>query len=160
MKIVLVLLGFVVLVLVIIVYGNRNNSPDSKVTTQSETLVSKVTINSATFKVTLSNTPEKQIKGLSGVTSLPEGHGMLFVFDKPGNNSFWMHGMKFPLDIIFILDDRVVGVYENLPPADDRELNPPQWGGDVISDRALEINAGMVKKFNIKVGDKVSFQIK
>jgi uncharacterized protein len=121
---------------------------------------STVTINSATFRVLFARSAEEQRLGLGGRVSLPEGEGMLFVFDKPSYYSFWMRGMKFPLDIIFILDGKVVGVFENLPPAADTDRSPPTWGSKLVSDRVLEINAGLVKKYNIRIGDTVGYKIK
>jgi uncharacterized membrane protein (UPF0127 family) len=68
-----------------------------------------------TFKIELARTPEEQQKGLSNRASLPEDHGMLFLFDKPAPYGFWMKEMRFPLDIIFIKNKTVVTVDENLP---------------------------------------------
>ncbi len=121
---------------------------------------STVTINSAVFKVEIANTPEEKTKGLGYRVSLPHNQGMVFVFDNPGHYSFWMRHMRFPLDIIFILNDKVVGVYENLPPAAPTETSPPTSGGELLSDHVLEINAGLARKYNIQVGDSVVYNIK
>lgn len=117
--------------------------------------MSKVTINSATFKVLLARTPSEQQKGLGYRESLPTDVGMLFLFPDSSLHSFWMHGMKFPLDIIFILKNKVVAVYEDLPPLPDKAQNPLLYGSDVLSDTVLEINSGLSKKYNIKPGDKI-----
>ena len=61
----------------------------------------------------------EQINGLSGVGKLCRDCGMLFVFGKPKIQSFWMYGMKFPLDFVFIRDSRVVEVVENVQVNDD-----------------------------------------
>jgi uncharacterized membrane protein (UPF0127 family) len=92
-------------------------------------------------------------RGLSGREMLPENNGMLFVFDTPGRYGFWMYGMKFPLDIIWI-DERLRVVYfvENAQPCVNicETYEPPE---DALY--VLEVNAGFVKKYGLKVGDVV-----
>jgi uncharacterized membrane protein (UPF0127 family) len=92
-------------------------------------------------------------RGLSGREMLPENSGMLFVFDTPGRYGFWMYGMKFPLDIIWI-DERLRVVYfvENAQPCVNicETYEPP---ADALY--VLEVNAGFVKKYGLKVGDVV-----
>ena len=153
MKSAYILIGFIVLLFAITLYTlfqKNNPKPYS----------STVDINSTVFNVENANTPEKRNHGLSGRDRLLDTQGMFFVFDIPGHYNFWMKEMKFPLDIIFILNNNVVGVYENLQPARDADQNPPMWGGNLLSDRVLEINAGLAKKYNIKVGDRVDYNIK
>lgn len=108
----------------------------------------------------LARTPKEQTLGLSGRGSLAKDTGMFFLFDKPSYYSFWMRNVKFPLDIIFILNDKVVAVYENLPPAAAADANPPLYGSDVVANRVLEINAGEASKKNITVGDNVITELK
>ncbi len=158
MKFFLILLFIFALILAIAGFRNSQNTVAQKVSDSSAGLHT-VTINSATFSVKLVITPEEQRVGLGGATHMPSNEGMLFLYDKPIYSSFWMRGMKFPLDIIFILDDKVVGVFENLPPAEDTDTNPPSWGRNLLSDRVLEINAGLSRKYGIKVGDRVDYSL-
>lgn len=118
-----------------------------------------VTINSTTFRVEIAKTQKERVEGLSGREGLPANTGMLFQFENPSYYSFWMRGMKFPLDIIYILDDKVVAVFEDLPPASPNDDNPIQYGSNIIADSVLEINAGEAKKNNIKVGDTAIIKI-
>lgn len=148
MKKITIILGIILLIFVAIITFQVNKSATSI-----------ITINSASFQVELARTQKEQVRGLSGRESLPKDTGMLFLFDKPLYHSFWMRGMKFPLDIIFILNDKVMAVYENLPPASEA-INPPIYGSEVIADKVLEINAGEAGKNNIKIGNTVFFEIK
>jgi uncharacterized membrane protein (UPF0127 family) len=158
MKFFLILLVIFGFLLVFVGFRNSQNSGTPGVAVPSPTPPS-VTINSVTFAVRLAVTPDEQRVGLGGVTNMEEDEGMLFLYDKPLYSSFWMRGMKIPLDIIFILDDKVVGVFENLPPAADEDVNPPTWGGNLLSNRVLEVNAGLAEKYDIKVGDKVIIKL-
>lgn len=95
---------------------------------------------------------DKQI-GLSKYKSLPKNQGMLFVFDKKGMYSFWMKDMKFPLDIIFIRDNKIVTIYQNLP-INNLAIHSPTE--DV--DKVLEINANLSKDYGFSVNDTVVFK--
>lgn len=105
--------------------------------------------------VEIVNTQAKMEKGLSGRSFLPEKQGMLFIFEKPDFYGFWMKGMEFGLDFIWILGDEVVEITENIKPEDfppPKSLIPTQK-----VDKVLEVNDGFAAKFKIKVGDKISF---
>jgi len=122
----------------------------------SKNLPSLMIINKHPIFIELARTEEERRQGLSGRESLVEDRGMLFIFSAPAVYTFWMNQMKFGLDFVFINGEEVVDLTENIPYPKDGE--PPQ---SVIAkhrfDKVLEINAGMVKKWKIKIGDKVIF---
>ncbi len=125
---------------------------------------SSVTINQQTFKVEVAHTPQELMKGLSDKPFLPQNQGMLFIFNKPGMYAFWMRGMKFPLDILFINGNKIVTIYENLPPAPFNIQNPTCediscYQPSEPVDKVLEINAGLVKKYDIKKGDGIKINL-
>ncbi|RJP44853.1 DUF192 domain-containing protein [Candidatus Parcubacteria bacterium] len=107
------------------------------------------------FEVELASRPMERARGLAGREGLARSAGMLFVFHSPGTHGFWMQGMNFPLDIVWIRGNRVVGFSENLePPKGEifpRSSYPP---GPV--DRVLEISAGLVSELGLAAGDPVS----
>ena len=85
---------------------------------------------------------------LAGYDSLPRGFGMLFDFDTLAYHSFWMRGMNFPLDVVFIQGDIVDSVVSHREPGDLRPMQPRE-----PVDRVLEVNAGEAE--GIHPGDKV-----
>lgn len=103
------------------------------------------------FSVEIADTVIAQARGLSGRDSLPENQGMLFLFSGSANRNFWMAGMKFPLDIIWINGDKIIGISENLPPA--TVVNAVIYSSPAPADKVLEVNAGLAEKLNIKIGD-------
>ncbi len=135
-------------------------TPAKHVTTSTTTTnaANTVTINNHTFKIETAKSSKEQQAGLSGRNSLPADHGMLFVFDKTDYYNFWMKNMKFPLDIIFIKDDKIISIEKNATPPSG-ESNPPiiKSGGDV--NKVLEINAGLSDKYNIKKGDNLEINL-
>ena len=67
-----------------------------------------------------------------------------------------MRNMKFPLDIIFIKDDTIVEILENLEPEGS---NPKEiYSSNQPVNSVLEINAGMSKQYDFKTGQKVIFK--
>ncbi len=112
-----------------------------------------VTINSQAFSVEIADTDELRLKGLSGRETLEEDHGMLFTFESPQRPGFWMNGVNFPLDVIWIHDDTVVDLDDNiLPPPPVRTVQSEE---DIT--KALEIPGGSIQKYGIEKGQKVDF---
>lgn len=113
-----------------------------------------VTINGHKLEVVVADSQEEQEIGLSETTSLPQNQGMIFLFKKPGFYSFWMKNMKLPIDIIYINDDQIVRIQNNVQPVKEQE-NPTIYTPTEPSDKVLEINAGLAQKYDFKKGDMV-----
>ena len=93
------------------------------------------------------------IKGLMYVKKpLYSRYGMLFDMGEK-YNSMWMKNTYIPLDVIFLDKNmNIIGYKENNQPHSLKSIsiNKP-------SKYVLEMNAGSVKKFNLKRGDKLYF---
>jgi len=121
-----------------------------------------VTIQGENFTVeVVSADKDKQI-GLSGRDYLPLSHGMLFLYDNKDKRSFWMKDMKFDIDLLWIADDKIVGIEENIP-APTLEMTDtdklPIYSSPQAVDKVLEFSAGIVSHHLIKVGDTINFDI-
>jgi uncharacterized protein len=105
-------------------------------------------------KVQLARTPEERQTGLMYRSKLETGTGMLFIFDQPEVQSFWMHNTLIPLDMIFIGGDlRVVGIIEKAEPL---TLTPRTVGEK--SQYVLEVEGGFSATYGIKKGSQVQFR--
>ncbi|MBI4425994.1 MAG: DUF192 domain-containing protein [Candidatus Kerfeldbacteria bacterium] len=93
--------------------------------------------------------------GLAGRESLPADAGMLFVFEQPGPHAFWMQGMRFPLDIIWINNGQVVDVALNVPVPDGV---PPLYTPEQFATSVLEVNAGFVAEHGITIGSPAAIE--
>jgi uncharacterized membrane protein (UPF0127 family) len=116
----------------------------------------QIRIGNAIFTVELATTTLEQARGLSFRENLADGSGMLFTFG-PGVQNFWMKDMNFPIDIIWIAGGRVVGFVQDARPQPEAHL----WELTVYAspngvDKVLEVNAGVVAKNGINVGDTVT----
>lgn len=116
-----------------------------------------VQIKEVQVPVELATTTQKINKGLSGREGLPGIRGMLFVFDKPSVYRFWMVNMRFPLDMIWIENGKVVSITENIP-NDFESVGPKFYTPSAPVRFVLEVNAGFAKKNNLSVGDTVIFK--
>lgn len=97
-------------------------------------------------------------KGLMYRASMPENHGMLFIFPNPRVLRFWMKNTLIPLDMIFLNHHRIVAIIPNIPPC-PTETNPcPSYGPDTLADEVIELNAGVAKKMTIISGDVIMFK--
>ena len=103
------------------------------------------------------DTPALRMRGLSGRPSLAPDEGMLFLFDTPQIQSFWMKGMRFPIDILWIRDGRIVGITPDVPiPKSPSQL--PQFPSPVPCDVVLELRAGVAKRWGLRVGHAVRLE--
>lgn len=115
-----------------------------------------VKVGDTDFIAFVADTDLRKAQGLSGHAPLGEREGMIFEFGLPTESPFWMQGMLFPLDFIWISRGEVVGVTENALPMSETGFmlyRPPMF-----VDRVLEVNAGTVEKFGIMPGDRVRYR--
>ncbi len=94
--------------------------------------------------VELALSPAEQSLGLGYRNELHAGSGMLFVFDDAAERSFWMKGMRFCLDIIWITADEIVGAAESVcpPPAGTADQDFDSYRSVEPVTHVLEMNAG------------------
>ena len=104
--------------------------------------------------VEIVDTEQTKARGLMYRKAMPENQGMIFLFDRRKNHTFWMHNTCIPLDMLFIDDDGViVGIEENTPTMDDSTF---QVG--CPSRHVLEVNAGFTRKHGIKAGQRIELR--
>ena len=115
-------------------------------------------VHDSRINVLVADTPAERAAGLSGYDELPEDAGMLFVFAEPWQPSFWMKGMRFALDIIWIRDDTVVQIHAAVPPPppDTPDDQLPRYRPNHPITHVLELNAGAAARLGIAVGDRIA----
>lgn len=117
----------------------------------------EVEIKSKVFKVEVLKNEWELEKGLSGRKSLAKESGLLFSFPSPNNYGFWMKGMKFPIDIIWIDDGKIIDIKKNapVPLTQNYETYTPVAPARYV----LEVNAGLSEKYGFMAGDEVLLDI-
>ena len=117
----------------------------------------------AEVAVEVADTPEARALGLGGHAPLEDGQGMLFVFGARGRFPFWMKGMTFPLDMLWLdaspdSDGSLVVVHvardvapdpPGTPDAARATFGPPPG---VMGAFVLEVPAGWAATWGVDVG--------
>jgi uncharacterized protein len=130
----------------------QNNLKKEKVISSSNQ--SQKTKISLPQNLEIAKTPQERSIGLMNRDSLCETCGMLFVFDSPAIQSFWMKNTKIPLDMIFLDETgNVVTIHEKTTPFQES----PSYQSTKPAKYVLEVNAGWTQKLLLSVGD--SFDI-
>ena len=108
-------------------------------------------------QVELATDDTTRAQGLMFRDQMPDGHGMLFLFNKTGDYPFWMKNTLIPLDIIWIDEQkRVVGISRETPPckADPCPSYPP--GG--MARYVLEVGGGVAGRHGLANGQTLRFE--
>lgn len=108
-------------------------------------------------EIEIAFTPQEQMQGLMFRESMPENHGMLFVYRQPRFLDFWMKNTWIPLDIAFIREDGIIGNIEAMKPQQGKMVPEERYHSRYKSLYALEMNQGWFAKQGIRAGDKIEF---
>lgn len=153
----LVIIVVIVIGAGLLIWRERQNDqrPVLQASSEQQLTTTSVKVGERTYDVEVAASSEDQHIGLSDRDSMPEMSGMIFPFSPPEKVSFWMWNMRFPIDIVWIKNGKVVGITENLPvPASGAAAEDlPTFSPPEEVDYVLELNAGQGKFF--KVGESV-----
>ena len=104
--------------------------------------------------IEIADTPEARIKGLMERWSLPELNGMLFIFDYPDMQRFWMHNTPLSLDMIFVDENRrILNMSESTTP-----MSKQTYSSRGPAKYVVEVKAGFSKRHGIEEGMSVQWQ--
>jgi uncharacterized membrane protein (UPF0127 family) len=95
--------------------------------------------------------PEQHATGLMFRRDMPQHEGMLFVFQNPAKQCFWMKNTLLPLTAAFVADDGTIVNLEDMKP---QSLESHCSKAPVRF--VLEMNQGWFAKKGIKAGNKIS----
>jgi uncharacterized membrane protein (UPF0127 family) len=102
------------------------------------------------MQVEIARTEEERAWGLMYRRSLEDGKGMLFIYEREDNLSFWMSNTYIPLSIAFISSDgRILEIHDMEP----LNLNSVRSGGKARY--ALEVPQGWFGRAGITPGDRL-----
>lgn len=104
-----------------------------------------------TVEVEIAATDAARARGLMHRRELPASRGMLFVFERDEDHTFWMRNTFLPLDMIFAAEDgAIVGIVRDARPETDtpRSVGRP-------SRYVLEVIGGWAAERGVKPGDRL-----
>ncbi|MBP7842911.1 DUF192 domain-containing protein [Candidatus Woesebacteria bacterium] len=109
-----------------------------------------------TLTVEIVNTPQSTTQGLSSRTEIG-ADGMFFIFPQKQVRYFWMKDMQFDIDIVWIADNKVVGITSAVPkPANQTQDNRLEtYPSPQEINMVLELKANDAERYGISPGDVV-----
>jgi len=103
------------------------------------------------FGVEVARTERERARGLMFRRSLPQDHGMLFLFESERPISMWMKNTYVSLDMVFVSrDGRVKSIARGAIPLSEAIIPS---GGPVYA--VIELAAGSADAIGLSVGDQV-----
>lgn len=115
--------------------------------------LSRVAIGAGMYRIDaqVALTPDQRQIGLMYRREMPPHEGMLFVFEEPAQQCFWMKNTLLPLTAAFVADDgTIVNLVDMKPQTTDSHCSarPVRF--------VLEMNQGWFAKKAIKAGFKLT----
>jgi len=110
----------------------------------------KITAGMYLIDTQVAATPQQREVGLMFREQMPQAEGMLFVFDQPREQCFWMKNTLIPLTAAFVADDgSIVNLADMKPHSTESHCSrqPVRY--------VLEMNQGWFLKKGIKAGFKL-----
>ena len=117
----------------------------------------EIAVGGVPLTVELAVAPEERARGLGYREELAPGTGMLFVADEAQPQSFWMKGMRFCLDIVWIEGGEIVGAAENAcpDPAGTADRERERFSSPEPVRYVLEVPAGWLDANGLGTGTPV-----
>lgn len=145
-KLIILLFALIIFLILFSIFNNQNNISKDE-----------IIIDGHKIMVEIADDAIEQYNGLSNREAICQNCGMLFVFSDNSIKTFIMRNMKFGLDIVWIKDNKIIQIDQNLKP----EGNVPKYhySSNLPVNYVLELNAGYVEKNNIKIGDYVKINL-
>lgn len=119
--------------------------------------MAEATLRGRTFTIEVADTAAKREKGLGERDALDPDRGMYFPFASEQYWVFWMKGMRFPIDIIWIREGKVVDIAASVPPPKGLPLET--YSPAHPADAVLELNAGTAAEIGLEPGDVVELRL-
>jgi uncharacterized membrane protein (UPF0127 family) len=98
----------------------------------------------------VAQTAQQRQIGLMYRREMPQHEGMLFIFEQPATQCFWMKNTLLPLTAAFVADDgTIVNLVDMKPQTEDSHCSakPVRY--------VLEMNQGWFARKNLKAGTKL-----
>ena len=117
----------------------------------------EIVVGETPLVVEFANEPWSRRRGLSYREGLLPGTGMLFDSLQSGDRAYWMKGMRFCLDIVWIDDGQIQGAAENAcpDPVGTADADRERFPSNVPVRFGLEVPAGWLAEHGYGPGTPV-----
>lgn len=118
------------------------------------TPLTPLTLGEVALQASIADTETTREKGLSDTPSLPKGVVKLFVFEQSAAWTFWMKDMQYPIDIIWLDENKIV---IHLEPSLTPESYPATFAPPLPAKYVIETEAGFTESARITLGTKAEW---
>lgn len=120
---------------------------------EPQTTLPRVTLGAGMYRIDaqVAQTPDQRMIGLMYRRQMPQYEGMLFVFDEPTQQCFWMKNTLIPLTAAFIADDGTIVNLADMKP----QTETPHCSTQPVR-YVLEMNQGWFARRAIKAGSRLT----
>ncbi|VVB86440.1 putative ACR [uncultured archaeon] len=101
--------------------------------------------------IEICRTLTSQTLGLMFRSQIPDNYAMIFVMKKPSSAGIHMLFMRFPIDVIFLDEEKTIIGLAHLKP----------WTGHKAMKKIkyiIETNPGAIEKYKLSIGGKMEFE--
>lgn len=114
----------------------------------------KINVGGSTIYAQNAQSPRELKNGLAGRSCISSNQGMLFIFNKPGYYPFWMKGMKFSIDMVWISSAKqVVHIEKDVSPS----TYPKSFVSAQPAQYVLELQARRVDSLRLRPGSHLYY---
>lgn len=141
-------------------------TPDKE---EDKTKYEKVIIAEQEFKLEIASDFATRAKGLSGRDKLDEDKGMIFIYRRADQHSFWMKDCLIDLDIMYLNSRGIIVAMHEMkkePPRGENETMAQydrrlkRYPSRRAAQYVIELQKGMNKKLKLKVGQTIELDFK
>ena len=144
MKNILVILLIIIIIILSFLGLRKNNTHNSS-----------AEISGVKFNLEIAQTDKQKEVGLAKYKNIQKNFAMYFPFERKDYYSFWMKDMKFPIDILYIDNGRIVAIFKNVQNPKTNNEKLIVYKPEKLADSVLEISAGLSDEYGFKIGDKL-----
>lgn len=126
--------------------------------TKKDSKLTPLSVGEVEIKVLIADEADEMEKGLGFRDSLDRNEGMLFVYQGEVIPRYWMKGMRFDLDLVWIRSGAVIDITQDVKHFESPPSEWPLYSPNGPVDMVLEVNSGYVAEKGIKIGDLVELK--
>lgn len=103
--------------------------------------------------IEIADNDEDRAQGMMYRSEMADSLGMLFVFDQPKKQSFWMKNTPLSLDIMYVDESGAIeSLYKNTTPYSTSKIPSVNEAKYVV-----EVTGGFTDRYEINVGDMIAY---
>lgn len=145
-----------IIVVAVILFYSKTTKKNKTVLQLSDYDMAEIDISEQKMSVYIAESNIQQQYGLSIVDKINDNEGMLFLYQGEQTPTFWMKDMHFDIDIIWIKDEVIIGITQNLSYLDQQTRYYPENEVDAV----LEVKSGFCQRHDVKIDDKIKISRK